>query len=66
VILQLVKFDTQREPEDPKFFEFTLEELSMIAIVKIERLCDKFGQENQKTRKLEEFRQAKREQSRLE
>jgi len=49
-------FDTQRETEDPKYFEFTLEELSMVSIVKIERLCDKFAQENQKAQKLEEFR----------
>ncbi len=65
-VLQVVKYDTQRDVENAKFFEFTLEELSMISIVKIERLCDKFGQENLKTRKLEEFKQAKREQSRIE
>jgi len=38
----------------------------MLSIVKIERLCEKFGKDNQKAQKLEEITLAKREQSRLE
>ena len=47
VIVQVVKFDTQRDAESgSKHYEFTLDDLSMSSIVKIERLCDKFALEN--------------------
>jgi hypothetical protein len=43
-----------------------VDELSLVAVVKIERLCDRFQVENQKLQKELEYRIAKREQKRLE